>query len=340
MLLDFAVARGADRELLLSRSGIAPEDLAADDDRIPLTRFRELTRAAQELCGDPALALKYGEAFDVSEVSIGCLVSGASATLAAAVEQMNHFARLGVDCGAARERSRFQLSREGAELWFIDNAVDLTFPELAEMSFARLVTSTRHVLGDVPVFLGVRFARVAPAYESEYARVFRTPVMFGSETNAVRIDQTVVASMWPSQPSELVSGVLRQHAERLLRQLDRSQSVRGRVEDVLVPLLKTGDTTVETVAREIGVSRQTLFRQLRAEGVTFEGILEELRCRLALRYLQKDRLSVSRVATMLGYSDATAFARAFRRWTGRAPRDARRPGGSNATDEGGAGRQP
>ena len=69
-LLNFAVSRGADREALAERSGIVLADLADQDNRVPLTKYIALMRAAQALCGDPALALHYAEKIDFGEISI------------------------------------------------------------------------------------------------------------------------------------------------------------------------------------------------------------------------------------------------------------------------------
>jgi AraC-like DNA-binding protein len=72
----------------------------------------------------------------------------------------------------------------------------------------------------------------------------------------------------------------------------------------------------------LGLSRQTLYRRLREEGVTFEELLDKLRHRLALRYLREERMSVKAASYRLGFSDPAAFSRAFKRWTGNSPRAA------------------
>ena len=77
---------------------------------------------------------------------------------------------------------------------------------------------------------------------------------------------------------------------------------------------------MEALARALGCSRQTLYRRLRAEGVTFEALLDRVRCRLAMRLLRDEKASVKDTAYRLGFADPAAFSRAFKRWTGSSPR--------------------
>ena len=77
---------------------------------------------------------------------------------------------------------------------------------------------------------------------------------------------------------------------------------------------------MDMIAVKLGFSRQTLFRQLKAEGVTFEEVLDELRQGLALHYLSEKKVPVNETAYLLGFSEPAAFSRAFKRWTGSSPR--------------------
>ena len=94
---------------------------------------------------------------------------------------------------------------------------------------------------------------------------------------------------------------------------------QSEVERHLEPLLASGPLGIDSVARELGYSRQTLYRRLKAEGVTYEVVLDTLRQRLALRLLREEGLSVKETAWRLGFSDPAAFSRAFKRWTGSSP---------------------
>jgi len=94
---------------------------------------------------------------------------------------------------------------------------------------------------------------------------------------------------------------------------------RKEVETAIESMLASGDVSIDRVASQLGLSRQTLYRRLKSEGVTFEEILEAKRRQLAIRYLRLDRVSVKAAAYKLGFSDPAAFSRAFKRWTGISP---------------------
>jgi AraC-like DNA-binding protein len=108
-----------------------------------------------------------------------------------------------------------------------------------------------------------------------------------------------------------------------MQALEQEKSARGEVERLLLPILHTGDASADAIADKLGVTRQTLWRNLKAESVTFEQVLDDLRRRMALEYLATRTISVHETAYLVGFSDPAAFSRAFKRWTGKSPSQAR-----------------
>jgi AraC-like DNA-binding protein len=319
-LMQLAVSRGADQRALEERSRIGRADLEDPDNRVPFGKYVALMRAGQELCNDPALALHFGEDADLSEVSIAHMV-GEVENLADAIAHGNRYARLGVEVEGDGSGERFQLRRAAGQLWLIDarrNPND--FPELTESAFARMVCATRRLVGGSQPFKELRVTHAEPAYRAEYERIFRVPVRFGSDRNGLRIDEALLSSYRFPTPPPYLTSVLRSHADSLLQKLESSDSTRGRVENLLLPRLRTGDVSMGLIAGKLCCGRQTLFRKLKAEGVTFEQVLNELRCKLALNYLSANKASVKETARLVGYSDPASFSRAFKRWTGSSPR--------------------
>jgi AraC-like DNA-binding protein len=322
-LLDLAVRKGADRQALAEASGIDLGDLEDQDNRVGFSNYVALMRAAQALTGDPALALHFGEADDIDELSIVGLMALGCETAADAFAQMGRYTRLMADIELEGEaETRHVLTREPGRICLVDTRKDPNaFPELTETGFARLVTRGRRMPGEMTYLREVHVTHAAPAYRAEYDRIFRVPVVFESDRNALILseDDSWLTQRIARQP-RYVFGVLSARAEALLEELENATSTRGRVESLLMPILHTGDTSMERVAVEMGLSRPTLFRRLRAEGVTFQTILDDLRRQMALSYLDGRKVSVNETAFLVGFSEPAAFSRAFKRWTGASPR--------------------
>jgi AraC-like DNA-binding protein len=321
-LLELAVAKGADRAALHQQSGLSPTELNDQDARIPARRYEALMRAAKALTGDGALGLHYGQQVDIAEVSIIGLIGQASETALEAFQQLNRYVRLIVETDNEGGGDRFGMVFDRGGLWMVDNRRNPNdFPELTESAFAQLICGPRRTEPTYAV-KAVHVTHAAPAHRAEYERVLGAPVTFGSDWNAFQLDEAWVSRRVQRLP-RYVFGVLTQHADELLQMLESSKSVRGRVEAILMPMLHTGAANVDRVAAKLGMSRQTLFRKLKAEGVTFAGVLDALRYRMAADYLGARKVSVNETAYLVGFSEPAAFSRAFKRWSGSSPRTLR-----------------
>jgi AraC-like DNA-binding protein len=323
-LLDVAVARGANQTALLDGAGLALAQLVDQDHRVPFARYVALMTAAKALCGDPALALHFGETAQVADFSIVGLIVGASTTVQEAFEQANRLGSLVIDVPCRGPNGRLQIVRAGGDTYIEDTRLNPNaFPELTESSFAFFAAGWRRDMGAATMANAIHVTHAAPSYRAEYDRVLRLPVVFESELNAIYIDDTFLSrSLAPS--NRYVWGVLSDRAAELLASLESSRSARGRVEKALLPILHTGTASMQVVATTLGLSRQSLYRALAAEGVTFEIVLDELRHQMALHYLGGQKVSVHQAAYLVGFADPASFSRAFKRWTGTSPSSVRR----------------
>jgi AraC-like DNA-binding protein len=324
--LNFAVSRGASRQTLIERANINPDDLKQQDNRVPLKSYLSLMKAGIELCREPALALLFGEAVKLQDISIVGLIGEAAETTEEARRQLNRYARLTLDENDGRTSERLELVRENGRVWLKQTSpLYVDHPHLTESAFARCICGAREMFGPNHIFTtrpypkAIHFTHQEPSYRAEYDRIFGVPLVFSSHMNALLMDEEFVSIRLP-RSNRYVFGILSEHADALLKSLENSKSTRGRVESLLMPILHTGDASMDLIARKLGVSRQTLFRKLKAEGVTFEQVLDELRRKLALHYLSGKKVSVNEAAYLVGFSEPSAFSRAFKRWTGHCPR--------------------
>lgn len=316
-LIDYAASLGVDRDRLLASVAIAPDDLEPPERRVPLDQFVRLTRAARELSGDPAFALHFGEAVDLREMSIVALLGQSMETAMDAFAAVNRYASLDADLETDGP-DRFTLVGKGGKLWLVDRRTNPNAtPELTESVFARMVSAGRRVGMNIPL-REVQVTHPDPGYRHEYERIFAVPVAFDSDWNALAIDPGAMSRPIALQPA-YAGRILAERAEALLRDLHSSRSVRGEVEAALRPLLAGGEVTVERIATRLGASRQTLYRRLKAEGTTFEQVLQGLRLELAEASLADRTLSIPEIAFRLGFADGPSFSKAFKRWTGTSP---------------------
>ena len=328
-LLDFAVSRGADRQVLIERSQIRLDDLKDQDNRIPLANYLALLKASIELCNEPALSLLFGEAVRLQDISLVGLIGVAFDNVESVRRQVNRYAPLTLDADDGGTADAIEFVRENGDVWMkFTSEIYKANPLLTESGFARNVCGARALVASMPSLANlqfpkaIRFTHTEPSYRAEYDRIFAVPLFFGSHMNALLIDEAILNMKLP-RTNPYLSEIMSARAEELLKTLESSKTTRGRVENLLIPILHTGEASIDMIAGKLALSRQTLFRKLKAEGVTFEQVLDQLRHKLALHYLNGKKVSVNETAYLVGFSEPAAFSRAFKRWTGSSPRKAR-----------------
>ncbi len=316
----FAIERGADPTALAERSGLDQAALGDGDARIPFATYAALMRAAKELCDFPALALHLGARNDFREFSIVGLICYAAPTMGAALGELNRYGRLVAEVDLPADGQRFRVEPHDGRLWLVDARREPdAFPEMTEATWARFIGETRRHFPDMPFALSVHVTHPAPAHAADYERVLGVPTTFAGDRNAIEIDPSWLG-VELHNPSTYAFGVLSERADALMRSLETAKTIRGRVEGALIPMLHHGDVAMDLIARRIGLSRRTLSRRLGEEGAGYDAVLDALRHRMALHHLEGGRTSINETAYLVGFSDPSAFSRAFKRWTGTSPR--------------------
>jgi AraC-like DNA-binding protein len=158
---------------------------------------------------------------------------------------------------------------------------------------------------------------------SEFCAFFGCEVEFSAAVDEVAFVTGMKHVAVVSADSYLNKFLVSYFEEAHSRRLTNRGPFRSSVENGIVPLLPHGKARAADIARRLGVSQRTLARRLSLEGLTFSEVLDSLRSDLAERYLTDDELSISQIAWLLGYQEVSALTHAFKRWTGKTPREAR-----------------
>lgn len=168
----------------------------------------------------------------------------------------------------------------------------------------------------------LRLRQPPPSYRDEYAALFRCPVRFECEQDALVLATSELERELATADSRL-RVVLERQAMQALDAIPQQQTFAARVVTHIRGALEAGDAHVGPVARSLGVSPRTLRRRLQEEGTSFGHLLDEVRRGLALDRLASDHSTIPEIATGLGFSRIPSFYRAFKRWTGTTPAEYR-----------------
>lgn len=156
-----------------------------------------------------------------------------------------------------------------------------------------------------------------PECHTRFTELFEAPVFFSQSDNALWIDPEVVQESLATANPELVrihNGIVTDHLARMDRS-DLGMRVRAR----LIEHLPSGHFSEDEIASSLNVSRRSLQRKLRAQGVSFTELLGTTRRDLSLQYVRDPQHSFNEVAFLLGFTEPANFSRAFKRWYGKSP---------------------
>lgn len=309
-----AAARGADPGAVLQGFRVDPATLEDPDARLPGPTVLAVWNALRTATGDPALQLVAPAALPFGAYRIIDYLVAASATVGDGVWRFARFFRL------IAEEVTLQVEPEagGHRLTLARADGGPVPPVYVDYVFAALVTRVRlHIQPGLAV-AGVELRQPAPTAAPRYGEVFQAPVRFGAAADRLRFSHAA----W-EQPTvngdAVLAALLEEHARILAARTPPTVAgLVGEVQRAVTARLPEG-ASADAVARELNLSVRTLQRRLVACGTTDHEVSDAVRARLAAGYLTDPAVSVSEVAFLLGFSEQSAFNRAFRRWTGESP---------------------
>jgi AraC-like DNA-binding protein len=304
---------------LLRRVGLTPEVIADSEERLSVRSQVALLDEAAIALKDDRLGFTLARDFDLREIGLLYYVMASSQTLGDALKRIARYSKVTNEAlvFGYREGNRLIINLSYSGVPRHSERHQIEFCMFAALRICRVLTGQNIV----PQHFTIAHHRSEGT--SEMARFVGTKVEFGADTDefALNIDARGLPLI---HSDTYLNDLLLKYCEAALadRRGDTSQ-LRTRVENAISSVLPHGRVLVEDVARSLGMSERTLARKLSDEGLNFTEILQQLRRDLAVRYLDDRKLHVSKIAWLLGFQEVSAFTHAFKRWTGKTPREVR-----------------
>lgn len=296
-----------------------PAWLDDPNSRLPASAMDRLWTAGIELTGDHDLGMHTAESYNPGALSIVGYVILSCRTAAEALDRLARYAPLlneGLQVQLTRQSGETQC-RFGADPRFTSFLHDR--PRQAIETLAAGIVVTLQRLTNSPLEpIAVTFKHDAPASLTEHRRLLGPAVRFKQPDNMVLYSSGALdAPLLSADPALL--DVFEADARRRLDQLESRGAVSRRVLALLAARLRGEVPPLARVATELAMSERSIQRSLRDEDTSYRQLVDEVRKDLAIQHLARPGTSATDVAFLLGFSEPSAFTRAFRRWTGSAP---------------------
>jgi AraC-like DNA-binding protein len=295
---------------LLTDVGLAPDCFDDPEQRIPYAAMGALFREAARRTGCAHFGLLCGRAWHLSDLGLVGQLARNSPTVGRALRALMVYQHLNSEGELA-----FLLQRDSvADLGY---AIYYPAVEGAGQIYDTLMAGGCNFLREL---CGVHwnpsevfFSRAKPSDVSPYQHLFRAPLRFDAEFCALRFP-----AHWMDQPIPGADPALLRSAQKDAGVAGRSDLLQQAYRASLVSLLH-GKSSGNDVARMLAMHRRTLNRRLRAQGATFQQVLDRVRFEVARQLLADTQVAIDDVAAALGYAGVSPFMRSFRRWSGTTP---------------------
>jgi AraC-like DNA-binding protein len=314
-----AKAAGVAPEPLLKKSGLTIHQIEDPHVRLKVRNQIKFLDLVADALNDEFIGFHLAQLPDLREIGLLYYVLASSETMLDAFERVARYS---------------SLVNEGISLKCIDNkdfGMAIRYVGVSrhldrhqiEFLMAIFLRTCRQLTGLRILPSSLRLIHFRERTDPEFAELFGSSIEFGAAADEVTFATNIRNFPIISADPYLNTFLINYFEEALSRRPTDRGSFRSSVENAIVPLLPHGKAKAGEVARRLGVSQRTFARRLSLEGLTFSQLLEGLRAELADRYLAERDLSISQIAWLLGYQEVGAFSHAFKRWTGKTPREAR-----------------
>lgn len=312
---EFASSQGLDPVALLKAADLPSDILENTDTMISHSKFIRLLDISAKQSGNPLFGLQYGLHQGVSVFGPLLYLIRNARNVGEALRDLGNYFHLHTGSAAVR------VELQGSHVVLGYHIEELNIPGLpqaAELAVAVGTRLMRTLLGNRWQPLSVMMQHAPLSSASNYRRYLGIVPQFNALQNAWVFDAKVLEIPLSSADEELHK-LLQKHLDNLDHLA--INELPSYVQQLLRNFLPNGRVTIEQIADYMMISTRTLQRYLAEEGTSFQALLDQTRQSMATRYLRDSSTNLTQLAELLGYSDLSAFSRAFQRWSGLSPRE-------------------
>ncbi len=320
ILWQLVEANGQDPDALYRDVGIDPGIRNKPGARIPSPLVNRLWSKAADIIDNPCFGLMAHKYWHPSYFHALGYAWLASHTLRDALNRFVRYLRI------VSEKIFLKLDEDpdGLRLALSYRILGMRVPAQIDMGMAMSIHICRLNFGEDLKPVAVSFMHDEPACAEEYFALFKAPVRFSADRDSMTfsfpdVDRYLMGAN--SQLARLNDQVMIEY----LAKLDKDDII-NRVTAAVADMLPSGSVVDEKIAATLNMSVRSLQRRLKEAGTTFRTILDTVRKDLASTYVHDPDIELAEVAFLLGFSDQSAFSRAFKRWTGNPPSEVRKSG--------------
>lgn len=289
-------------------------NLDAADFRLPIEKYHALWDLAINYTNNPALGLELGALPKNDDMGLVGHIFFNNPTLGIALKQLERYYAL------INEGMHIELSTDD-EFAYIHYICKFEraycIPDMDRTLAISLHRARQYISNTLSIDV-VMFQHSAPSYADRYKEVFPCPVKFGQQHCSVAFKKQYLNFELPKRSSYLHK-ILTGHVETLLSKIRPKPSLSDKVRKLIEKKLARDCVDAEHISEKLFMSRHTLYRKLKQEGIAFHELVDQVRKEKALSYISTGKRSMSEIAFLLGFSELSAFSRAFKRWTGQSP---------------------
>lgn len=326
LITDYIQSKGFNVTEFLHKAGLNETALNEPNDRIPFDTFSELCEFTTSYFNEPNLGLKLGESIRPGHLGSHGFALMSCSTIDELIQQHTRYSALTIDA------LYIEIEKKDNEyIRYCKSNLPNQKPlgKLQEqLNMATTVTLSRWLLNRMDLNpKWMTFQHTQPENFDEYQKLFNCPISFSQPYTAMGINTELFNLTLPGanpQLKRIMDDLCTQLIKKLGNTLEPAWLAQAR--QAIIQSFQIGLPDIEMIAQHIHLSEEEFKHLLSERDMSFRGFVDELRQALALGYIRDPALNLVDISYLLGFSEQSAFQRAFKRWTGMTPGDYRKIG--------------